>query len=70
MTRYTETESPINLAEQERIAWADGDTEKAALLARLCDDADELTRLLRNLRRHRERRRSAGRVNILDAQPG
>lgn len=45
MTRYAETESPVNLAEQERIAWANGDTDRAALLARLCGDADELTRL-------------------------
>lgn len=41
----SESEYLAELQEKERSAWANGDTEKAELLARLCDDVDELTRL-------------------------
>lgn len=43
--RYFENESPANLAEAERLAWAAGDTDQAAVLASLTDQANELTRL-------------------------
>lgn len=37
MTTATQLESAAVIAEQERIAWANGDTEKAAMLAKLAD---------------------------------
>jgi hypothetical protein len=38
-------QSNLTLDEQERVAWVTGDIEKAAVLAQLADDADELQRL-------------------------
>ena len=43
--RFNETESPASLQEAERLAYIAGDTDRAAVLGKLADDADELNRL-------------------------
>lgn len=43
--QFQDMESAQALNEAERAAWINGGTDKAALLAKLSDDADELERL-------------------------
>jgi len=45
MTTATELESAAVIAEQESIAWANGDTAKAAVLAKLGDSVEALEEL-------------------------
>lgn len=45
MTTATELGSFGVIAEQERIAWASGDTAKADMLGRMADDAEALEEL-------------------------
>ncbi len=43
--RFDQMENPHSIAEAERQSWIAGDTEKASILAKLADEADELERL-------------------------
>ena len=43
--KYTQNGEYLDLRERERIAWANGDTTQAALLAKCADEGDELNRL-------------------------
>ena len=43
--QYTQENGRLNLQDRERLAYIAGDTDTAALLAQLADDADELQRL-------------------------
>lgn len=43
--QYAQENGRLNLQDRERLAYIAGDTDTAALLAQLADDADEIQRL-------------------------